>query len=196
MFIADRNIITLRNQQPNAGVFAHYAQRSLGVMSCRLSSDELLHLIRDSASALGINTLKPDQEKAILHVVLGRDVFVALPTGYGKSLCYFVLPLVFDRVRDVSNRSIVLVVSPLVALMKDQVAHCSSRGLAAGYISSDSSDSMKEEILGGKCQVVFISPESLFSGKRWRDMLREKPYINNLVGFVVDEAHCVKKWLV
>ena len=100
-----------------------------------LSSDELLPLIRDSASALGIYTLKPEQEKAILQFLLGRDVFVALPTGYGKSLCYFVLPLVFDRVRDVSNRSIVLVVSPLVTLMKDQVAHCSSRGLAAGYIS-------------------------------------------------------------
>ena len=90
------------------------------------------------------------------------------------------------------RQSIVLVVSPLVALMEDQVAHCSSRGLTAGSISNDSSDSMKKRIL--ECQVVFISPESLFSGRRWRDMLRDEPYISNLVGFVVDEAHCVKKW--
>ena len=76
-------------------------------MSCTLSSDELLPLIGDSDSALGINTLKPEQEKAILQFLLGRDVFVALPTGYGKSLWYFVLPLVFDRIRDVSNRPIV-----------------------------------------------------------------------------------------
>ena len=124
----------------------------------------------------------------------GKDVFVALPTGYGKSVCYFALPLVFDRVRAVTNKSIVLVVSSLVALMKDQVAHCSSRGLRAGYISSDSSNSMKKEVLEGRCQVVFISPESLFSVRRWRDMLREEPYVSNLVGFVVDEAHCVKKW--
>ena len=88
------------------------------------------------------------------------------------------------------------VVSPLVALMKDQVAHCLSRGLTAGYISSDSSDTMKKEILEGKCQVVFISPESLFTGRRWRDMLRQEPYRSNLVGFIVDEAHCVKKWCV
>ena len=66
--------------------------------------------------------------------------------------------------------------------MKDQVAHCSSRGLRAGFVSSDSSDSMKKEIPEGKCQVVYISPESLFTGRRWRDMLREEPYLSNLVG--------------
>ena len=75
------------------------------------------------------------------------------------------------------------------------MAHCSSCGLTAGIISSDSSDySMRKEILEGKCQVVFISPESLFTGRRWRDMLREEPYLSKLVGFVVDEAHCVRKW--
>ena len=51
---------------------------------------------------------------------------------------------------------------------------------------------MKKEILEGKCQVVFISPESLFTGRRWRDMLRQEPYRSNLVGFIVDEAHCVR----
>ena len=154
----------------------------------------LVSQIHDAASALDIGTLKPEQEQAIRQFLQGRDVFIALPTGYGKSLCYFALPPVFDRIRKVTNQSIVLVVSPLVALMKDQVAHCTSRGLTAGFISSDSSDSMKKEILEGKCQVVFISPESLFTGRRWRDMLREEPYVSNLVGFVVNEAHCVKKW--
>ena len=66
------------------------------MMSCSLSSDKPL--------PLGFNTLKPEKEKAILQFLLGRDVFVALPAGYGNS-CYFVLPLVFDIVRDVSNRS-------------------------------------------------------------------------------------------
>ena len=56
-------------------------------------------------------------------------MFVALPTGYGKSLCYYCLPYVFDSVRKVENKSIVLVISPLVALMKDPVNHCRSRGL-------------------------------------------------------------------
>ena len=119
-------------------------------------------------------------------------MFVALPTGYGKSLCSFTLPLIFDHLRTVTNQSIV---SPLVALMKNQVAHCSSRGLTAGFDSSDPNHHiMRKQILEGKCQLVFISPESLFTGRRWREMLREEPYLSNLVGIVVDEAHCVKKW--
>ena len=60
---------------------------------------------------------------------MGRDVFVALPTGYGKSLCYCCLPRVVDLVRSVEKQSIVVVVSPLIALMKDQVAACHSKGL-------------------------------------------------------------------
>ena len=60
-----------------------------------------------------------------------RDVFVSLPMGYGKSVCYFPLPLVFDRLRRVEKKSVVVVVSPLVALMKDQVSDCfhESRGV-------------------------------------------------------------------
>ena len=75
--------------------------------------------IHDAASALGVITLKPEQEEAITNFVQGKDVFLALPTGYGKNLCYFALPLVFDRVRAVDRQSVVLVVRPLVAVMKD-----------------------------------------------------------------------------
>ena len=64
-------------------------------------------------------------------------MFVALPTGYGKSLCYCCLPSVFDRVRSVEEQSIVVVVCPLTALMKDQVAVCHSKGLTAGYVIAD-----------------------------------------------------------
>ena len=62
------------------------------------------------------------KDKAIRQFILGRDVFVSLPTGYGKSVCYFSLPLVFDRLRRVEKKSVVVVVIPLVALMKDEVA--------------------------------------------------------------------------
>ena len=71
-------------------------------------------------------TVKAEQEEAITHFALGRDVFVSLPTGYGNSFCYQALPLVFDCLRKV-EKSIVMEVSLLVALMKDQVASCSSR---------------------------------------------------------------------
>ena len=68
---------------------------------------------------------------------MGRDVFVALPTGYGKSLCYCCLPRVVDLVRSVEKQSIVVVVSPLITLMKDQVAAYHSKGLTAGYVIAD-----------------------------------------------------------
>ena len=84
----------------------------------------LRQLIVEVASALGISTLKSQQSEAIFQFLHGRDMFVALPTGYGKSLCYMALPWIFDRLRGVTNQSVVLVDSPLVALMADQVAQC------------------------------------------------------------------------
>ena len=110
-------------------------------------------------------------------------MFVSLPTGYGKSVCYFPLPPVFDRLRRVEKKSVVVVVSPLVALMKDQVAQCSSRGLAAGFVSTDPNDhSMRRQVMEAKFQIVFMSPEALFAGRKW--LLKEEPYHSNLVGFV------------
>ena len=59
---------------------------------------------------------------------MGKDVFISLPTGYGKSLCFALLPYIFDTIRGVENKSIVMVVSPLIALMKDQVATFAAKG--------------------------------------------------------------------
>ena len=76
---------------------------------------------------------KQRTEKAILSFVFGNDVFVSLPTGYGKSLCFGLLPCVFDALRGVEKKSIVLVVCPLVALMKEHVVHFSFMGIPAAY---------------------------------------------------------------
>ena len=84
---------------------------------------------------MGYSKLKPEQEKAILSFVFGNDVFVSLPTGYGKSLCFGLLPCVFDALRGVKKKSIVLVVCPLVALMKEHVVNFSSMGISAAYVS-------------------------------------------------------------
>ena len=100
-------------------------------------TDGVVCYIREAAASLGYPALKPEQEEAIIQFLMGRDVFVALPTGYGKSLCYCCLPRVFDRVRSVEEQSIVVVVSPLTALINDQVAVCHSKGLTAGYVIAD-----------------------------------------------------------
>jgi ATP-dependent DNA helicase RecQ len=69
---------------------------------------------------MGYSNLKKQQEAVVRHVLSKGDVFVSLPTGKGKSLCYSVLPLVFDQLRQPrETRSLVLVVSPLITLMKD-----------------------------------------------------------------------------
>ena len=155
-------------------------------------------IVGRAASSLGYSKLKPEQEQAILAFVSGKDVFVALPTGYGKSLCFGLLPRVFDLLRGVEKQSVVIVVSPLVALMKEQAAFFSSKGISAASISDkDDHESTKETRRGirrGEFQLVFLSPEALFATLEWRRMLSTDLYRTNLVGFIVDEAHCVKKW--
>ena len=138
----------------------------------------------------------------------GYDVFVSLPTGAGKSLCYLLLPIVFDFLRGHLTRegsgprtgstrhSIAVVVSPLKSLMEDQVTKYSSRGLKCTYISHRHQRKSKvvDDVLSGQYQLVFFSPESMLTELMWREMFRSKVYQENLVGVAVDEAHCVEKW--
>ena len=96
--------------------------------------------VRKAGLALGYDSLKDEQIAALCAFVGGRDVFVSLPTGYGKSLCYMLLPLVFDNLRSehCHRKSIVVVVFPLIALMEDQVASYSANGLKSAFITSES----------------------------------------------------------
>ena len=75
----------------------------------------LSEVARTAAANLGYTSIKPEQESAIVSFLRGNDVFVSLPTGYGKSLCYAALPYAFDQLRASSHPSIVIVVSPLIA---------------------------------------------------------------------------------
>ena len=70
----------------------------------------------------------------------------------------------------------------------------SARGLKVGCVTGESSSEEKSQVVKGNFQLVFFSPESLLSGHRWRELLQVEPYRSNLVAFIVDEAHCVKKW--
>lgn len=153
-------------------------------------------LVNAAARSVGYAELKEEQERAILSFLNGKDVFVSLPTGYGKSLCYGLLPKVFDMLRETPGASIAMVVSPLIALMKDQVDSFTAKGIKAGYVSDKEEEKgdTRRSIQKGECQLIFISPEALFGSLRWRRMLCTDHYRQNLVAFVVDEAHCVQKW--
>lgn len=120
---------------------------------------------------------------------------MSLPTGYGKSLCFGLLPRMFDLMGGVEKQSVVVIVSPLVALMKDQVDF-SSIGISAARVSDEdaSTKATRRAIRNCELQLIFISPEALFATLESRSMLCTDIYCHNLVGLVVDEAHCVKKW--
>ena len=97
--------------------------------------------------------------------VSGRDVFVSLPTGSGKSVCYGCLPLVFDKLRDDGDHhSIVVVVAPLSALMTDHVSSFNARGLKASCVGvnicSKDQPTCEDAIVRGDFQLLFINPET------------------------------------
>lgn len=70
----------------------------------------------------------------------------------------------------------------------------SSKGLSAGYVTGKSSDSMKADVIDGKYQLVFFTPELLINQRRWRELLKGDVYEERLRALVIDEAHTVKKW--
>ena len=153
-----------------------------------------------AVTRLGFTEAKEKQKEAVIAFVNGKDVFVSLPTGYGKSLCYTCLPFLFDTLglkmdEILGVGSVIVVVTPLITIMKEQSAMLTSKGVPAIHIISGAQhESTEVALLEGQFRVIFISPEQLLGKKKWRDMLRSEVYQKCLAAFVVDEAHCVKKW--
>ena len=157
--------------------------------------------IHESIRRLGYENVKDHQRKVIESFVEGNDVFAVLPTGYGKSLCYFCLPYLCDYLdqRDPAKPwSVVIVVSPLMALMNDQVRSLTDKGVSAVVAKSgtEMEEDIKTSIVAGKFQIIFTTPELLVTNKEWIDVFRSPSLNQRLVCLVIDEAHCVKKWLV
>ena len=129
----------------------------------------------------------------------GNDVFVLLPTGFGKSIIYEVLPFLYDykleRMRG-QTKSLVIVVSPLVSLMADQVSSLCHRGVEAAIMSSKctaAKDFLATDRDFHTCSFLFGSPEALISSK-WRERIDTPTVADRIVAVVINEAHCVSKW--
>ena len=158
-------------------------------------SSLLAEAVSAAGRALHFETLTEEQRTAIVNFVRGRDVFVCLPTGSGKSVCFAVLPVAFDILRG-RKGSLCIVVSPLIALMKDQVRVYKERGVSTAYIGSEQQDrTVYEEIRSGKVQLIYMTPEAIADNEHHRSLLQEQAVLENLVAFVVDEAHCIQTWL-
>ena len=138
--------------------------------------------------------VREHQRKVIEGYCSGKDVFLSAPTGSGKSLTFEVAPYVFDYLEH-SERlevcSVCLVVVPLVALMKDQVASLVARGISAASVGADCTREQVKEISEGKYSLVFGSHEALLYSHRsiFHGKLRK-----NLKAVFVDESHCIAKW--
>jgi RecQ family ATP-dependent DNA helicase len=133
----------------------------------------------------GLHAFRPGQREAVQAALDGRDSLVVMPTGGGKSLCYQ-LPALTDR-------GLVLVVSPLIALMSDQWRRLQEAGVRASMLASGMEEGHNAQALrdieAGTTQLVLAAPERFASGA-FREALARRP----VSLFVVDEAHCVAEW--
>ncbi len=132
----------------------------------------------------GYRNFRPLQQQAVEAVLAGHDALVVMPTGGGKSLCY--------QLPAACGIGLVLVVSPLIALMDDQVAAANEIGLKAGALHSQAGEAERRRVFAelnrGALHLLYVSPERLVAGGLL-DIIR--PHLGL---FAVDEAHCVSHW--
>ena len=155
------------------------------------STTRLDDAFEKACQVFSVSKLYPEQKKALRAFVTRQDVFVNLPTGYGKSLVFQMAPFVHSELGNATN-PIVIVISPLISLMQDQTEYLRSLNIKAAFIGEDKLENLSIE--KGECSVVYSSPESLLGNGRWRNMLSSSIYQKNLVGIAVDEAHCISHW--
>ncbi len=147
-------------------------------------------MLSRALALFGHTTLRPGQAEVIADIFAGRPVIGVMPTGAGKSLCYQLPAVVLGE-----RGGITLVVSPLIALMKDQVDALTQRGVPAVALTSASGANEKSEMLdkirAGAYTLVYVAPER-FRSPRFIEVLRSIAHKIALVA--IDEAHCISEW--
>ncbi len=133
----------------------------------------------------GHEAFRPMQRQIIDAVLEGRDVQVVMPTGGGKSLCY--------QLPALASPGVTLVVSPLIALMQNQVDALQANGIRAAFVNSsldpDEARAREQAAISGEYDLLYLAPERLMSGSgRW--LLAQL----NVARFAIDEAHCISEW--
>ena len=137
----------------------------------------------------GYNSFRGEQQSIVEHIVAGGDALVLMPTGGGKSLCYQLPAILRDGVG--------IVVSPLIALMQDQVDALHQLGVNAGYLNSsldvESARGVYNSLLYGNLKLLYVAPERLLQDN-FLKMLDRLQSERGIALFAIDEAHCVSQW--
>ena len=145
-------------------------------------TDSALDVLR---SVFGYDAFRGQQADIINHVVAGNDALVLMPTGGGKSLCYQIPALV--------RPGVAVVVSPLIALMRDQVESLRQLGVRAAYLNSTvdwrEAQEIERAVAAGALDLLYVAPERLVT-PRCLELFERAP----LALFALDEAHCVSQW--
>ncbi|QEZ48118.1 DNA helicase RecQ [Cupriavidus oxalaticus] len=147
---------------------------------------QALAILKD---VFGYHAFRGRQAEIIDHVAEGGDSLVLMPTGGGKSLCYQIPALLRQR----TGQGVGIVVSPLIALMQDQVAALTEAGVRAAVLNStltgSEASAVERDLLAGRVEILYVAPERLMT-PRFLDLLER-----TRVGlFAIDEAHCVSQW--
>ena len=150
---------------------------------------------------------KVKQVVCLEAIYRGRDVVAVLPTGYGKSMIFHLLPSLFlDKIKcesRVAPSPVIIVVSPLNALIKDQIRRLKEGNVKATVLSVKgenedlelgSSDANPAELRDAKYEIVFAHPEAFLSCKKGIELLQSETYQRNVYAIVIDEAHCILEW--
>jgi ATP-dependent DNA helicase RecQ len=150
-------------------------------------------------SFTGVEKLNQHQNDALFELLRRRDVFAILPTGFGKSVIFQLLPSLCRELNSMGYNSfpenaIVLVICPLVALIESHMNELSKRGISCACVSGEQACQDKSGVLYGKYSFVFANPESIIMNEKWREMLQSSIYHERLFAVVTDEAHVIPKW--
>ncbi|MFZ5659755.1 MAG: DNA helicase RecQ [Pseudomonadota bacterium] len=144
--------------------------------------DPALHALH---TVFGYDRFRAQQEEVIRHLIDGGDALVLMPTGGGKSLCYQIPALVRPGTG--------IVVSPLIALMQDQVSALLQSGVRAAYLNStqdvQTAQQVERQLLQGELDLLYVAPERLLTPRTLNLLKRAR-----LALFAIDEAHCVSQW--
>ena len=151
------------------------------------SPDTILH------DVFGYSAFRGAQAEIVDHVIAGGDALVLMPTGGGKSLCYQVPAIARHR----REHGVAVVVSPLIALMQDQVGALEEAGVHASFLNStltlDETQKIEREMMSGRLVLLYVAPERLTTPRMLAqlDSLEERGLLSL---FAIDEAHCVSQW--